>query len=84
MENKHTPGPWRLEGNKIKGSMLVCTMLNKTGDKEIDEELKANINLILSATDLLKACEKVVNNWGNLHPKDRQQLRQAISKAKAK
>jgi len=34
-----------------------------------------------SAPDLLKACQKVVNNWDNLHPKDRQQLKAAIAKA---
>ena len=31
--------------------------------------------------ELLQACKKVVNNWGNLHPKDRQQLRATIAKA---
>ena len=31
--------------------------------------------------ELVNVCRKVVNNWGNLHPKDRQQLRRAIANA---
>ena len=44
----------------------------------------ANAQLIAAAPELLEACKKVVNNWGNLHPKDRQQLKQAITNAKGK
>lgn len=36
------------------------------------------------ADDLLAACHKVVNNWGNLHHKDLTQLRSAIAKAEGK
>ena len=30
---------------------------------------------------LLAALNKILNNWGDLHPKDRQQARAAIAKA---
>ena len=93
MENKHTALPWRIETDyrveslydptylKIKGSHLIAK-LRLHGDKELDDEQQANAHLIAAAPELLEACEKIVNNWGNLHPKDRQQLRRAISKAK--
>jgi hypothetical protein len=38
--------------------------------------------LIAAAPDLLAALQKIVNNWDDLHPKDRQQARFAIAKAK--
>ena len=41
-------------------------------------------NLKDAAPELMGACKKIVNNWGNLHPKDRHQLRQAIAKAEGR
>lgn len=37
-----------------------------------------------SHTDLLDALNKIVNNWDNLHPKDREQARAAIAKAEGR
>lgn len=47
-----------------------------------EEEAYANALLIAAAPELLEALEKIVNYWDNLHPKDRQQARAAIWKAK--
>lgn len=32
--------------------------------------------------ELVAALSKIVNNWGDLHPKDRQQARAALEKAR--
>ncbi|WP_150132696.1 hypothetical protein [Neorhizobium sp. SOG26] len=45
------------------------------------EDADKDTTLRNAAPDLLEACQKIVNNWGNLHPKDRAQLRAAIAKA---
>lgn len=34
--------------------------------------------------DLLDACQKVINNWGDLHHKDLMQLRAAVAKSEAR
>ena len=88
---KHTPLPWSFEkhtaGASIKGSgkEWIATLQISFVD---DIEAKANAEFIVRACnshyDLLEACKKVINNWGNLHPKDRQQLRNAVAKAEGK
>ncbi len=54
------------------------------GDKWCDERRNQAADLVEAAPDLLMALKKIVNNWGNLHPKDRQQARAAIEAAKGK
>ena len=91
--SKHTPGPWKIR--TLDGSLGTI----ETADSNLqvaqaqqlyfnDRENKhaerlANTALIAAAPELLAALHKIVNNWDNLHPKDRQQARAAIAKATA-
>jgi len=73
------------------GYESVCDFYSR--DRDEDGELllhpflnaKTNAEFIVKAVnsypDTLEALRKIVNNWGNLHPKDRQQAKAAIAKA---
>lgn len=82
----YTPGPWEfIEGDPENGDVYVkmddshdVYVANMEGSDYIDH---ANGRLITAAPDLLEALQKILNNWDNLHPKDRQQARAAIAKA---
>lgn len=47
-------------------------------------EQRANARLIAAAPDMLEALHKIINNWDDLHPKDRAQARAAIAKAEGR
>ena len=47
-------------------------------------EAESRANLIAAAPDMLAALKKIINNWDDLHPKDRQQARAAIAKAEGR
>jgi len=84
----HTPGPWTSRksysqgeptGYVISGEFenVADVLLGSFGPKETE----ANALLIAQAPAMLLALKKIINNWGNLHHKDRQQARAAIAKA---
>lgn len=59
----------------------------KVSSREFEEngsENEANAKHIVKCVnhhdDLVAACQKVVNNWGNLHHKDLMQLRSILEK----
>lgn len=89
----HTPGPWRVENSVLNiiaqptpylpdGLIAATRYLGNAPERETEHA--ANAALLAAAPDLLAACRKVVNNWGDLHPKDLQQLRAAIAKAEGR
>ena len=59
----HTPGPWKIthDYNIMKDNRGIANCggytVNTSNWQEIDEENKANANLIAAAPDLLEACE---------------------------
>ena len=83
--SEYTPGPWRVgidresvgEVNPPEAK-IAMTREGTTPERE------ANARLIAAAPDLLEALHKIVNNWDNLHPKDRQQARAATAKAEGR
>ena len=86
----HTTGPWKFY-NAYGSKQIMFTRLGNDQETIIVaarcgvECVLGNEDdayLISAAPDLLEALQKIVNNWDNLHPKDRQQARAAISKAK--
>jgi hypothetical protein len=81
---KHTPGPWIIWLDKETQKPLAILPAGRSG--EICQFATAwaslsNARAIAAVPALLKAGQKILNNWGNLHPKDRQQLRAALAKA---
>lgn len=55
MKTKHTPGPWKIEGQNIIGNEIngfICTWSGR----------KKDANLIAAAPDLLEACKHVLEN----------------------
>ena len=83
MEDRtHTPGLMQvairydgLYNIRDESCELVAEGLTESNAKEIVRRFNA-------FSDLLSALKKIVNNWTDLHPKDRQQARLAILKAK--
>ena len=80
---EHTPGPWR---ELAPGVIAAATdpgwgAIAKVSQAEAEPEARANAHLIAASPELLSALQKIVNNWDNLHPKDRQQARAAIKDA---
>lgn len=69
MENsKHTPGPWKIEGNKILNvrnnpdkELLVCEVYDDT----FNLNFEANIKLIAAAPDLLETLTTIVGFMKN-------------------
>lgn len=61
-----------------KDCVAICDTDNGT-----QAEYDARAKLFAASDEMLAACRKVVNNWGDLHAKDLQQLRAAIAKATA-
>lgn len=62
METKHTPGPWRLEGNRIEAEdrrsvLPVATVYRSPGDEDEDA---ANGALLAAAPELLAALREVL------------------------
>ena len=63
--NKHTPGPWNIEHDKIEGIRPICQLYHPCGDivdwptdnpDDGDREAEANAALIAACPDLLSAC----------------------------
>lgn len=81
---KHTSGPWPIkrEGLIIK-SIGPCIPDEYAGSAWL-EVSEADAGLIAAAPDLLEALHKIVNNWSDLHPKDRAQARAAIARAEGR
>jgi len=86
--SKHTPRPWRSNGCEIIGhSRIVATVAWCSG---MEEEDRANINLIVAAPCLLEALEGMIGNFGLLDIRECtqeelsavQSARAAIAKAK--
>ena len=65
MENKHTPGPWRVEWSDDSGMYYIradrCTVADAivVGTYDMDEE-DANAALIAAAPDLLEALGQLI------------------------
>jgi hypothetical protein len=73
---------WSRAGGEV---CAIRIAVNQHHDAQYDDftaRCEANARLIAAAPALLEALKKIVNNWGNLHPKDRQQARIAIEEAK--
>jgi hypothetical protein len=84
--SKHTPGPWNIDTDggvpaSIHADIKAVCLLGYDNNTPT-ENWEPNAHLIAASPELLEALQKIVNNWGDLHPKDRQQARQAIAKAK--
>jgi hypothetical protein len=52
--NKHTPGPWKIEGEKMTVPKVVDP---KSGDLIASIYVPSNARLIAAAPDLLEACK---------------------------
>lgn len=74
MKNIHTPGPWKIEGNKISNvrnnpdkEVLVC----KIYDETINLEYQENAQLIKSAPDMYEALKFIAEGFesGNITQK---------------
>jgi hypothetical protein len=61
--------------------MFSVATVSGPSNEDMLEECQANAKIIAAAPDLLAALRKIVNNWDNLHSKDRAQARAAIAKA---
>ena len=60
---------------------MIGRVVRPDGQGQEPGETEANAHLIASAPDLKAALDKIINNWDNLHPKDRAQARDALAKA---
>ena len=89
MSAKHTPGPWRFDGDwwrrpTIYGGKVEVATINKAWFPERDGrggEQEANALLIAAAPELLEALELVVTRCGP-HSTDGAIARAAIAKAR--
>ena len=77
-ESKHAPTPFSSEYFIMDANGKKIGFAN---DPDIQSFIVRACN---SHYDLLTACQKVVNNWGDLHDKDLMQLRAAIAKAEGR
>ncbi len=71
----HTPGPWRIDDMSLPARKFVriepeiCQINQKQrrdkyyGLKQLDEETRANANLIAAAPELLEALKNLVNDF---------------------
>ena len=57
--SKHTPGPWRVDGNYIGAGYYHLALLTKTG-ADTAEEWKANARLFAAAPELLEALQMLM------------------------
>lgn len=72
----HTPGPWRVEGDALRGwehrvtaatfdnrdmRLTVADIPNAYNLAKLDPEVEANARLIAAAPDLLEACRVLTN-----------------------
>ena len=65
--NKHTPGPWTLDGDEVRGGQGNCfiavasfaSAYAKSG--RFTKEEQANARLIAAAPELLEACKKALD-----------------------
>ena len=84
---KHTSGPWIKKGDWIHGSQEsgavtgICQVLSNCG---VEETVRANANLIVSAPELLEALVALLklhdgDDWDGDWPDE--QARKAIAKA---
>lgn len=84
MANVHTPGPWKLYSEDLRGGKYWCVSFPpSTHDSEIDlhetDNGEANARLIAAAPDLLDACYAAVDRCEYEHI--RKILYSAIAKA---
>lgn len=94
----HTPGPWAVSHNVVyttnRDDCNRFTAHVQPGHLDDDsrtshDEIKANVDLISAAPDLLEALEKLVRNgqkqgWGDNYEADMNTAYAAIDKAKGK
>lgn len=88
MTSKHTPGPWRLDGEGLKAMVrgddatIVCLRHRLPGIVNAE-----NMRLIAAAPELLAACEAAYDAYdmgGGLARDVAEQLLAAIKKARGK
>lgn len=61
MTDKHTPGPWDVQGDTyVTVNSLIIAHCKQAGRTSLDEAM-ANARLIAAAPDLLAALEKVID-----------------------
>lgn len=97
--NKHTPGPWRINGSSIMGNsktlgnVQVClvtttrwTYPDGGKNEQMNQESKENIKLIAAAPELLEACKYALSVMKGLGVSisGLNKLIEAISKAEGK
>lgn len=66
---KHTPGPWYIEGDRLKGNRDIPTFAIVHGVASTPEHIdqhKRNMNLIIAAPELLQALEEILQHIGTL------------------
>lgn len=88
MNPKHTPAPWKQRSRFTDDHLIVrgddedrAIAEMKIGGHGLSVEGRANYDLMTASPLLFDALLKIVNNWGNLHPKDRQQAEEALKAA---
>ena len=74
-ETKWTPGDWENQGEGAfadmpfirigVGDRIICEVLPSVDVDEIDDETRANANLLLCAKDLYAALENILAVWRN-------------------
>ena len=82
MNNKHTKGKWKQEGDHIVGERYICTLDTWaiTGqetkypeeNQKLEDEKQANANLIAAAPDLLEACKEVYQSMNTTRATSKQ------------
>jgi hypothetical protein len=87
MENKHTPGPWRISQHddfRIECGALTIANVVENSMHRMDEA-QANAKLIVAAPDLLAALEAIADQWmtkGEVGVSKIDAARRAIAKAR--
>jgi len=97
-EHTPTPWEFRLVGEAYHVSQvnsgawfldigLGCPVSELAYPLDTFADFEANVTMIKSRINshdaLVEALQKIVNNWDDLHPKDRHQAREALAKAGA-
>ena len=60
MNTKHTPGPWRIEGNEVHAYATAVAVICET----VQGEDGSNARLIAAAPDLLAALQRLITALG--------------------
>lgn len=67
----------------IVREIIAAALQSETQAPPPPETQKPGVGIDAASTAMLEALHKIVNNWNDLHPKDRAQARDAIAKAEA-